>query len=94
MLFQLFGPVLYSAYVYGSSQIVGACSLGPPDRLVPTRVPTPLEKLSYHSIHYDLSSPRFETKLDRAASESTFDLKIIEEYKYQVHSSEAVLTKP
>ena len=67
---------------------------GPGDRLVPTRVPTPLEKLSYHSIHYDLSSPRFETKLDRAASESTFDLKIIEEYKYQVHSSEAVLTKP
>ena len=52
---------------------------GPPDRLVPTKVPTPLEKLSYHSIHYDLSSPHFETKLERAASESTFDLKIIEE---------------
>ena len=67
----------------GSSQFVLDNSTlfqlrGLADRLVPTKVPTPLQKLSYHSIHYDLSSPRFETKLDRAASESTFDLKTIE----------------
>ena len=27
MLFQLFGPVLFSAHVFGSSQLVGSCSL-------------------------------------------------------------------
>ena len=70
MLFQLFGPVLFSAHVYGSSQLVGACSL-----LLPVEICLTLKMMQMNWVRLRcswLSNAKANTKISFLLGENGF----------------------